>query len=89
MLHRQKNRRSVLQACELGNKLKNAKNKKGCTKSNDKSRKRGERMKTQKKEETKLKKILRDRGIKQQFVADKMGVNVRRINDYANGRTLI
>ena len=38
-------------------------------------------MKTQKKEETKLKKILRDRGIKQQFVADKMGVNVRRIND--------
>ena len=45
-------------------------------------------MKTQK-EETKLKKILRDRGIKQQFVADKMGVNVRRINDYVNGRTLL
>lgn len=46
-------------------------------------------MKTQKKEETKLKKILRDRGIKQQFVADKMGVNVRKINDYVNGRTLL
>ena len=41
------------------------------------------------KEETKLKKILRDRGIKQQFVADKMGVNVRRINAYVNGRTLL
>ena len=46
-------------------------------------------MKTQKKEETKLKKILRDRGIKQQIVADKMGVNVRKINDYVNGRTLL
>ena len=41
------------------------------------------------KKETKLKKILRDRGIKQQFVADKMGVNVRKINDYVNGRTLL
>ena len=54
-----------------------------------KKKKGGERMKTQKKEETKLKKILRDRGIKQQFVADKMGVNVRKINDYVNGRTLL
>ena len=67
-----------MQACELGNKLKNAK----------KIVIAGERMKVPKKE-TKLKKILRDRGIKQQFVADKMGVNVRRINDYANGRTLL
>ena len=43
--------------------------------------------KHKKKEETKLKKILRDCGIKQTFVADKMGVNVRKINDYVNGRT--
>lgn len=39
------------------------------------------------KEETKLKRILREKGIKQTFVADKMGVNVRKINDYVNGRT--
>ena len=51
-----------------------------------KRKKGGERMNVPKKE-TKLKKILRDRGIKQQFVADKMGVNVRKINDYVNGRT--
>lgn len=41
------------------------------------------------KEETKLKRILREKGIKQTFVADKMGVNVRKINDYVNGRTLL
>ena len=52
MLQRQKKRRSVLQACELGNKLKNAK----------KIVIGGERMNVPKKE-TKLKKILRDRGI--------------------------
>ena len=43
-------------------------------------------MKTQKKEETALKRILKERGIKQTFIAEKMGVNVRKINDYACGR---
>jgi putative transcriptional regulator len=53
-----------------------------------KRKKGGERMNVPK-EETKLKRILREKGIKQTFVADKMGVNVRKINDYVNGRTLL
>ena len=40
-------------------------------------------------EETALKRILKERGIKQTFIAEKMGVNVRKINDYVNGRTLL